>query len=443
MNSNQKNNIITYTASLSIHLNKNAFNVPITSHIFEDGVGIITFDGNVTRIGSSAFRNCSGLTSITIPNSVTRIGSSAFCDCSNLTSITIPNSVTIIGEFAFYNCSGLTSITIPNSVTSIDRYAFRYCSGLSSITIPNSVTSIGSSAFRDCSGMTSITIPNSVTSIGDFVFYNCSGLTSINIPDGVTSIGDYAFYNCSGLTSITIPKSVTSIGKKVFLDCDELQSIQVDVNNTIYDSRNNCNAIIEKATNKLILGCYTTIIPNSVTSIGESAFSYCSRLTSITIPNSVTSIGDRAFSGCSGLTSITISNSVTRIEGEAFYNLKRKVVPTKTDDGKIKGYKGMEFKNGVMFCRDFIYEVGKIYKTNNIQCCERGFHFCTNILDVFNYYYGTYGSNFIICEVEGSEEFDFDSFSDDTKVCTSNLKVIRKLSQKEVIDIINENINNP
>ena len=135
----------------------------------------------------------------------------------------------------------------------------------------------------------------------------------------VTSIGDYAFSRCRGLTSITIPNSVTSIGELAFRSCSGLTTIVVESGNTMYDSRNNCNAIVESATNTLMLGCKNTIIPNSVTSIGDWAFCNCSGLTSITIPNSVTSIGNKAFAGCDGLTSITIPNSVTSIGERAFY----------------------------------------------------------------------------------------------------------------------------
>ena len=260
-------------------------------------------------------------------------------------------SVTSIGEEAFYYCSGLTSVTIGNSVINIGERAF-YGSGLTSVTIGNSVTSIGSGAFRFCSGLTSVTIPNSVTSIGDYAFYGCSALESIIVEEGntiydsrencnaiietatntliagfkntvipysVTSIGDWAFSGCSSLTSVTIPNSVTSIGEGAFSYCYGLESIIVEEGNTICDSRENCNAIIETATNTLIYGCKNTVIPNSVTSIGDGAFNYCTGLTSITIPNSVTSIGEAAFDYCTGLTSVTIGNSVTSIGDGAFF----------------------------------------------------------------------------------------------------------------------------
>ena len=167
--------------------------------------------------------------------------------------------------------------------------------------------------------ITSVIIGDGVTSIGYLAFYQCTGLTSVTIPNGITVIGNYAFLGCSGLTSVTIPNSVTGIGEGAFNACTGMTNMVVENGNTVYDSRDNCNAIIETASNSLVAGCQSTIIPNSVTSISNGAFAYCSSLTSIEIPNSVTVIGDGAFGACTGLTSIEIPNSVTRIGGWAFY----------------------------------------------------------------------------------------------------------------------------
>ena len=315
---------------------------------------------SVSHIGKGAFSNCTSLTSITLPNSVVCIEDDTFADCYSLTSVTtgsigwigknafrncgfksfnIPNSVWLIDESAFEGCS-LTSITIPNSIRTLERSVFKGCYYLSSVTLSNSITDIGDYAFEGCTNLKSVTIPNSVFSIGNHAFENCSSLASITIPNSVICIGELAFYQ-SGLTSITIPNSVTSIGYGAFNCCWDLISVSipnsvenlseanpfagdlristiiVDKNNSIYDSRDNCNAIIETATNKLITGCKNTTIPNSVTSIGKLAFSFSQDLTSIIIPNSVTTIEEDAFSEC-GLTSITIPNSVTNIGRWAF-----------------------------------------------------------------------------------------------------------------------------
>ena len=287
------NNEIWYTSSNGIGvapLNTNAFGANIISNEYNNGLGVITFDGDVTSIGEWAFYDSSRLTSVNIPDSVTTIGEQAFYSCDRLLSVNIPDSVTTIGELAFAYCSSLTSITIPDSVTTIGVGAFCLCRSLTSVTIPDSVTTIGEDAFFYCSSLTSVTIPDSVTAIGERAFVRCSSLQGFKgkfasedsrclIVDGVLNS-----FAPAGLTEYTIPNSVTTIGEKAFIYCS-LESVT---------------------------------IPDSVTTIGYRAFLGCYSITSVTIPDSVTTIGDGAFAGCSSFTSITIPDSVTTIGEWAF-----------------------------------------------------------------------------------------------------------------------------
>ena len=290
---------------------------------------------SVESIGNSAFSHCENIMSITIPESVENIGDSAFSFCESLKSITIPKGVKSIDQGAFRGCESLTSITIPESVENIGDGAFSGCRSLKSLIISDGVISIGFQAFCGCESLTSVTFPESVENIGDEAFDSCKKLTSITIPEGVKIIGDGAFLGCWSLTSITIPESVTIIGVNAFLVGDKVESINVDEDNKVYDSRGNCNAIIETSTNTLIRGCSNTVIPESVTIIGDHALSYCESLTNIAIPEGVKSIGDYAFSECESFTGITLPEGLESIGEHAFYGTGDYNDTTNWEDGVL------------------------------------------------------------------------------------------------------------
>lgn len=221
-------------------------------------------------------------------------------------------------------------------VTEIPKEAFKGCTGLTSIYIPNSVTRIGNYAFQGCSKLTSVHITDIAAwcninfdlnsnplSYANHLYLNGNEVKDLVIPNSVTIISDFAFMGCLGLTSVCIPNSVTKIGLNPFSGCSNLSLLSVEKGNRYYDSRENCNAVIETNSNRLICGCKTTMIPNSVTEIYSYAYMHQRNLTSVNIPNSVTVIQNYAFYGCSGLSSIDIPYSVRTIAGWAFMYCSR------------------------------------------------------------------------------------------------------------------------
>ena len=273
---------------------------------------------SVYTVSEEAFMHCESLTSVTLPNSVSTIGQRAFAHCPRLKTVNIPPSVTRIEASTFSGCYSLESIVLPDGISYIGASAFRECSNLKSINLHDNIYNIGQYAFFGCSSLGSVNIPKNLSIIDYGTFSYCSSLTSIEIPSTVTILRDWAFSDCSGLESLTIPSSVNSINQNTFAGCGSLMSIVVEPGNTRYDSRNNCNAIIETSRNYLIRGCNTTIIPEGITFIDNSAFEGCNRLESISIPNSVTGIENDAFRNCTALKSLFISKSVRFIDSFAF-----------------------------------------------------------------------------------------------------------------------------
>ena len=294
-----------------------------------------------------AFLWCDSLSEIVIPSSVTSIGDRAFSRCFSLKYISIPKSVIGLNGNPFdewygkleclspnfvyeddilfnkdksriisFRNQNIKSYVIPSSVTSIDDSAFSCCRSLSEIVIPSSVTSIGDWAFVGCSSLSEIVIPSSVTSIGEGAFSSCSFLSDIVIPTSVTSIGDCAFSGCDSLKYISIPKSVICLNGNPFAEWKgKLECLSP---NFVYED----DVLFNKDKSRIISfrnqNIKLYVIPSSVTSIGDRAFSSCRSLSEIVIPSSVTSIGDRAFSSCRSLSEIVISSSVTSIGDLAF-----------------------------------------------------------------------------------------------------------------------------
>ena len=294
----------------------------------------------VVAIKQNAFAFCEDVTGVTIPRTIKSIGIAAFgvnevetdfttvhitdleawcrIDFGNIASNPLSHA-----EYLYLNGELITDLVIPEGVDEIKDYAFYGFSG--SVTIPSSVTKIGTDAFR---GITSVHISDlkawcnidfsaALLYYANNLYLNGELVTELIIPEGVTEIKNLAFAYCTSIESVSIPSTVVSIANNAFLGCSELANISVEEGNLVYDSRENCNVVIETSTNSLYLGCKNTIIPESVANIGDHAFQGSS-LVSIAIPNSVTNIGEYAFSGCSSLNSITIPESVTNIGERAF-----------------------------------------------------------------------------------------------------------------------------
>lgn len=307
-------NTSTMTATVTGLENEDATEVVIPSNVMQNGQ---TY--TVTAIYSHAFSNCNELTSVTMPSTITKIEYYAFSGCKRLESVSLSSGLKEIGFYAFMDCSNLKNISLPSGLEKIDFYAFQNCTSLQEVVIPASLIDISHSVFSGCKNLSNVVIEEgNLKELGSSTFESCSDLKNITLPLGLETIGSSAFQNCTSLEKIVIPASVTNISSGVFTGCKNLSSIVVEEGNSVYDSRNNCNAIIATEKNELIQGCQSTVIPNGVISIGQNAFMGIDNLKTIQIPNTVQTLQNNCFRDCKGLTSINIPSSVKELNYSCF-----------------------------------------------------------------------------------------------------------------------------
>jgi len=301
----------------------------------------------VTSIGGYAF-NSLGLTSVTMPDTVAQIGRCAFYECM-LTNAELSAGLTYIGDYAFCHCCYLRGLSIPMGVSYVGTHAYEGCFGLEYIEVAednetfdsrgNCNALIETASNKLIKGCDNTVAPPGVISIGTYSFSNCRVLSAVKLPDSVATIESYAYFWCGALREITIPRNVTSIGEEAFAACPSLSHIEVDAANSVFDSRDNCNAIIETASGTLVCGCKNTVIPSGVTTLARSAFRGCpfthidipeglrvvgieafrdSALTDVKLPSTLEKIEREAFWGCNGLTHITIPARVSSMDYQVF-----------------------------------------------------------------------------------------------------------------------------
>lgn len=319
------------------------------SNTYEDGVGVIKFNGPFTYMDISSFKDCKTLTSIILPEGVRYIGAYAFKGCSSLVNINLPKSLIEIGTEAFQECASLVNITIPDSVTLIEGWAFCGCISLTNVIIPNSVTTIGYRTFSNCRSLASIIIPDSVTSIRAEAFYGCTSLTSVTIGDSVAEIKEKAFYNCTSLTKVDISNLSTWC--------------KIDFGSSIIDY--SANPLCYGA--KLHLNGSELIdvnIPSDITEIKNFTFCNCKSLTSVTIPDSITLIGTDAFYGCSSLTNVYCKPTTPPA---VFYNYSYNPYDGSSSSGSFPFKSGMQIyvpRNSYDDYMQYSSYTNGIYQTN-------------------------------------------------------------------------------
>ncbi|MCL2122128.1 MAG: leucine-rich repeat protein, partial [Clostridiales bacterium] len=314
--------------------NSRAVPVDITSVVIPQTVPYSGKTYTVTTIGIFAFAACANLTHVELPGSITTISGYAFDGCYSLVDIELPNSVTSTGSNVFNGCRSLKSMTIPDSMTAINENTFNDCRSLESVVIPNSITYIGRTAFLGCHALESIFIPNSVTTIGAEAFGDCRSLASIDLEDGnqnYVSVDGVLYSKDQTLlfaypggktgSSFTVPDSVATIGASAFRG----NAFLTDV--TIPDSV----SLIEHSAFASCTGLTDFVIPYGTTVINNNMFSYCTNLSNVVIPDTVVTIGDFVFSSCNSLRHVEIPHGVETIGNAAYYyclNLESVRIPS-------------------------------------------------------------------------------------------------------------------
>ena len=285
---------------------------------FHHSITSIVIPNTVKRIGENAFQDCP-LTSIVIPKSVESIGDHAFYSCRNLSKVIIQGDVKSISDYAFAFCENLTEVIIQGNVKSIGKNAFFNCGKLSTITLPNSITNIEDGAFHECRRLSSVNIPTGMDKIGMRAFSRC-GITSAEIPEGVITIDDWAFEDCQKLSSIRIPCSVQQISETAFDYCKGVKTIVVSQQNKVFDSRDNCNAIVRSKDNTIIYVCRNSTIPNGIKKIDSHACRHCMGMRSIRIPQSFGNITLNTFSFIGEIESIVVDEKHKKYDSRGYCN---------------------------------------------------------------------------------------------------------------------------
>ena len=350
--------------------------VNIVSNTYENGQGVIQFDGPVTRIGEYAFRNASQdarLKTVVLPESCLTIGSYAFDYQSSLEEVQLPGGLQSIGSMAFYGCRALTGIEFPESLISLGDYIFCYCELLHEVTIPQSLETMQGGVFAACTGLTrfygkfadatgralinggtllafapsglsTYTVPDGVTSIAEGVFSDFSNMAEIILPDGLQSIGMQAFSSCTGLTEMIIPESVTSIGNGAFRSCSNLTSVNIPLEMTTIPTElfSSCTSLPE------------ITIPEGVTTIGGFAFSSCLALHSVIVPSAVQSVGRKAFGYATALESL-VFESPNPPTGDEDMFIETNNCPIYVPAQSVDAYKAAEYWSNYA---DRIYPIG-------------------------------------------------------------------------------------